>query len=161
MTRYMQRQGHKCGRHRVRRLMRLMRLVPIYQTPNTRCPATHACMCERGQETSAAQDLPISAEEIDNWSIKSGVVCGHHLHSDAARVPLFGRHYGLVQSQGFELAFIKQYGGGFLRRGPERGHRQIRQARDYEQPLSCIAAQYPAGQWIKGASSPASNGRKH
>ena len=35
MSRYMQRQGHKCGRHRVRRLMRLMRLVPIYQTPNT------------------------------------------------------------------------------------------------------------------------------
>ena len=27
--------GHKCGRHRVRRLMRLMRLVPIYQEPNT------------------------------------------------------------------------------------------------------------------------------
>jgi hypothetical protein len=26
---------HKCGRHRVRRLMRLMRLVPIYQVPNT------------------------------------------------------------------------------------------------------------------------------
>jgi len=35
MARYMKRQGHKCGRHRVRRLMRLMRLVPIYQTPNT------------------------------------------------------------------------------------------------------------------------------
>ena len=35
MARYMQRQGQKCGRHRVRRLMRLMRLVPIYQTPNT------------------------------------------------------------------------------------------------------------------------------
>ena len=35
MARYMQREGHKCGRHRVRRLMRLMRLVPIYQTPNT------------------------------------------------------------------------------------------------------------------------------
>jgi putative transposase len=35
MARYMQRQSHKCGRHRVRRLMRLMRLVPIYQTPNT------------------------------------------------------------------------------------------------------------------------------
>ena len=34
MARYMQREGHKCGRHRVRRLMRLMRLVPIYQTPN-------------------------------------------------------------------------------------------------------------------------------
>jgi len=35
MARHMQRQGHKCGRHRVRRLMRLMRLVPIYQVPNT------------------------------------------------------------------------------------------------------------------------------
>jgi len=35
MARHMQRHGHKCGRHRVRRLMRLMRLVPIYQAPNT------------------------------------------------------------------------------------------------------------------------------
>ena len=35
MARHMQRHGHKCGRHRVRRLMRLMRLVLIYQTPNT------------------------------------------------------------------------------------------------------------------------------
>ncbi len=35
MARWMQRQGHQCGRHRVRRLMRLMRLVPIYQAPNT------------------------------------------------------------------------------------------------------------------------------
>ncbi|OED49259.1 integrase [Rhodobacteraceae bacterium (ex Bugula neritina AB1)] len=35
MARHMQRQGHRCGRHRVRRLMRKMRLVPIYQSPNT------------------------------------------------------------------------------------------------------------------------------
>ncbi|MCR9191026.1 MAG: IS3 family transposase [Alteromonadaceae bacterium] len=35
MGRYMKRNGHACGRHRVRRLMRLMRLVPIYQEPNT------------------------------------------------------------------------------------------------------------------------------
>jgi len=35
MARHMQRLGHKCGRHRVRHLMRLMRLVPIYQPPNT------------------------------------------------------------------------------------------------------------------------------
>ena len=31
----MKRNNHKCGRHRVRRLMRLMRLGPIYQEPNT------------------------------------------------------------------------------------------------------------------------------
>ena len=35
MARHMQREGHRCGRHRVRRLMRLMRLVPIHQEPKT------------------------------------------------------------------------------------------------------------------------------
>ena len=35
MARFMQRNNHSCGRHRVRRLMRKMRLVPIYQAPNT------------------------------------------------------------------------------------------------------------------------------
>ena len=35
MVWYIPRQGHACGRHRVRRLMRLMRLVPIYQEPDT------------------------------------------------------------------------------------------------------------------------------
>ena len=35
MARHMQRDGHKCCRHRARRLMRLMRLVPIYQEPKT------------------------------------------------------------------------------------------------------------------------------
>jgi putative transposase len=34
MVRHMNRQSHACGGHRVRRLMRLMRLVPIYQEPN-------------------------------------------------------------------------------------------------------------------------------
>lgn len=48
MARHMKRQGHKCGRHRVRRLMRLMRLmrlVPIYQEPNTstKHPAHKIC----------------------------------------------------------------------------------------------------------------------
>jgi putative transposase len=35
MARFMKRHGHQCGRHRVRRLLRKMRLVPIYQPPNT------------------------------------------------------------------------------------------------------------------------------
>ena len=35
MARHMKRYNHACGRHRARRLMRLMRLVPIYQEPNT------------------------------------------------------------------------------------------------------------------------------
>ena len=35
MAPYMKQTGHRCGRHRARRLIRLMRLVPIYQEPNT------------------------------------------------------------------------------------------------------------------------------
>jgi putative transposase len=35
MARHMQREGHRCGRHRVRQLMKLMRLVLIYQEPKT------------------------------------------------------------------------------------------------------------------------------
>ncbi|NCO21803.1 MAG: IS3 family transposase, partial [Rhodobacterales bacterium] len=35
MARHMQREGHTCGRHRVRRLMKLVRLVPIHQKPKT------------------------------------------------------------------------------------------------------------------------------
>jgi putative transposase len=35
MARHMKRNNHPCGRHRARPLMRLMRLVPIYQEPNT------------------------------------------------------------------------------------------------------------------------------
>jgi putative transposase len=38
MARWLQRQGHGAGRHRVRRLMRKMRLMPIYQPPRTSQP---------------------------------------------------------------------------------------------------------------------------
>ncbi len=41
MARHMQRERHKCGRHRVRRLMKLMRLVPI------RGPAGHCAAMSR------------------------------------------------------------------------------------------------------------------
>lgn len=38
MARWLQRQGHAVGRHRVRRLMRKMGLTPIYQPPKTSQP---------------------------------------------------------------------------------------------------------------------------
>jgi putative transposase len=38
MARWLRRQGHAAGRHRVRRLMRKMRLTPIYQPPRTSQP---------------------------------------------------------------------------------------------------------------------------
>ena len=38
MARHLQRQGWRVGRHRIRRLMAMMSLVPIYQRPNTSVP---------------------------------------------------------------------------------------------------------------------------
>ena len=34
--------GHHAGRHRIRRLMKIMGLEAICKRPNTRCPVTHA-----------------------------------------------------------------------------------------------------------------------
>jgi putative transposase len=55
MARHMQREGHRCGRHRVRRLMRLMRLVPICQEPKTsrKHPAHEIC-------PDLLRDLPVT-----------------------------------------------------------------------------------------------------
>ena len=41
MTRHLRRLGHVLGRKRVRRLMRLMGLAPIYQKPRTSDPHPH------------------------------------------------------------------------------------------------------------------------
>jgi putative transposase len=60
---YLPRNGFHAGRHRVRRLMALMGLQAIYKGPNTRRPATHGCMCERGQEAPTASHLSILAEK--------------------------------------------------------------------------------------------------
>ena len=38
MSRWLRRQGHVAGRHRVRRLMKKMGLTPIYQAPKTSQP---------------------------------------------------------------------------------------------------------------------------
>lgn len=65
MARYMQRQGDKCGRHRVR----FMRLVPIYQPPNTsKKHPEHkiwpyllkGLTIDRPNQVFGAQTLPIS-----------------------------------------------------------------------------------------------------
>ena len=42
MTWHLRNDGHLVNEKRIRRLMRLMGLMPIYQKPNTRCLATHA-----------------------------------------------------------------------------------------------------------------------
>ena len=80
------------------------------------------------QETLPAQDLSISASEIDTSSTQPSVVCRYHVHCHVARVSVSGGNHGLVQPQGIILAVVQQYGGRLLRRDSERGHRKIWQA---------------------------------
>ena len=74
---YLPRNGFHAGRHRVRRLMGVIGLQAIYKGPNTRRPATHACMCERGQEASSAPDLSIPAAETANHAPKPCLPLAH------------------------------------------------------------------------------------
>jgi hypothetical protein len=65
---------------------------------------------------SRAPDLPVSATRSRGRSAEPGLVCGYHLYSDAARLPLSGRGDGLGDAAGAELAFVEHHGCGVLRR---------------------------------------------
>ena len=66
------------------------------------------------QEASSAQDLPLFVEKVTDHKAQPSLVRGYNIYSNAARFFVFGRDYGLVQPQGFELAIVKQHGSGFL-----------------------------------------------
>lgn len=121
MTWHLRNEGHLANEERIRRLMRLMGLMPIYQKP----------MSQQGRLGS--QDLSLSSARSASGSTQSGLGGGHHLSANAARVPVSGRHHGLAHPQGSGLAHLEHAGGRLLRRGIERGHRQVRSARDHEQ----------------------------
>ncbi len=120
MTWHLQNEGHAVNQKRIRRLMRLMCLMPIYQKPDTSRPA------------KGAQDLSLFAGRAAGGAAQSGLVRRHHLSADAKGLPLSRRHHGLVYSEGSGLAHLEHAGGGLLRRGAERGDPQVWPASDYE-----------------------------
>lgn len=65
MARHMQREGHRCGRHRVRRLMKLMRVRRENGPPDRflNVLTTDLSGAQDQHEASRAQDLPISDQE--------------------------------------------------------------------------------------------------
>lgn len=98
MARHMQRQGHQCGRHRVRRLMRLMRLVPIYQTPNT------------SKKNPQHKIYPYLLRDLALERPNQVLVRRYHVHPHAARVSILGGDHGLVQPHSAFLEAVQQYG---------------------------------------------------
>ena len=93
MARHLRRNAWCVGRHRVRRLMTRMGLVPIYQRPKTSEPHPRHRVYPY-----LLRHLAIAAQP--------SVVCGRDLHPDAARVSLPGRDHGLGQPQGSRLTTI-------------------------------------------------------
>ena len=89
MTWHLRNEGHPVNEKRIRRLMRLMGLMPIYQKPNT------------SKAGEGAQDLSLSAEGLRVDRPNQVWAVGHHLSADAPRVPLSGRDHGLASPARF------------------------------------------------------------
>src|SRR4051795_1400114 len=103
MARQLRRDGHEVGRKRVRRLMGVMGLVPIYQRPRTTVPHPEHRV------------LSISAARFSGGAAEPGLVCGHNLHSDATGLSVSGGGDGLGHAQGAGLAGVEHDGRGVLR----------------------------------------------
>ena len=110
MVRSLAMQGVQVGRHRVRRLMRLMGLCTIYQKPNTSKPHP-----DHRIYPYLLRELTIE---------KANLVHGHHLYP-CNLVAIMDWATRKV------LMAIKQHDDGrFLCRGTQRGHRALWRAAD-------------------------------
>ena len=132
MTWHLRNEGHLVNEKRIRRLMRLMGLMPIYQKPNTSKAA-------KGHKTypyllrGLRVDRPnhVWAADITYLPMRRGFRSPLSLGPMAQQGSLGGDH-GLAHPQGPGLAHLEHAGGRLLRRGAERGHRTLRPARGHE-----------------------------
>ena len=83
MAAWLATQGHVVNRKRVRRPMRLIGPVAIYQRPNTSKPA------------AARKIYPYLLWRHHDRTGQSGLVFGRHLHPNGQGLPLSGGHHGL------------------------------------------------------------------
>ena len=115
----------------------MITLVRLAGAPGAAVDAPHALGADLPgaqdqSKASGTQGLSLSCQGLGYHPPQSGLVYRHHLHSDAARVPLPGRHHGLVQPEADELAAVELGGCRFLRRSTERGAGQIRPTGDIQ-----------------------------
>ena len=83
MVRQLRRDGVRTGRHRVRRLMRLMGLQAIYPAPRTSDP----------HPSHRVYPYLLKGMTID--PTQPGLVRRHHLYPGPTRLPVSGRNHGL------------------------------------------------------------------
>lgn len=85
------------------------------------------------QASERTQDLSLPAARFAGGEAKPGLVRGHHLYTDASRVPLSGGDHGLAYPDVSVVADIEHAGRGLLRRRAERGDLPVRAAGHHEQ----------------------------
>jgi hypothetical protein len=103
MTWHLRNEGHLVNEKRIRRLMRLMGLLPIYQKPNT------------SKAAKGAQNLSLSTARSARDTIQPSLGGGHYISADAQGVLVPGCNYGLAHPQGAGLAHLEHAGGRLLR----------------------------------------------
>ena len=121
MTWHLQNEGYPVNVKRVRRLIRLMGLMPIYQKPNTSLPA-------KGHKT-----YPYLLRGLRVGRPNQVWCHGYYLFADETRLSVSDCDHGLVHPQGTGLANIQYLRSRVLCRGIQRGGTPLRGAGDHEQ----------------------------
>ena len=119
------RDGVKAGRHRVRRLMRLMGLEAVYKRPKTSQPhPAHPVFpyLLKGMEITRPNQVWCSDITFDGKSILDRFLLRLTPRQPGLSLPR--RHHGLGNAQGAELAVVEYDACRLLCRCAERGHRK-------------------------------------
>jgi putative transposase len=112
MARHLRRHGHIVGRKRVRRLMGLMGLTPIYQHPRTTVPHP-----EHRIHPYLLRGLVINRpNQVWCADITPGSSPGAGSYSDATGLSLPRGGDGLVDAQGAGMASVQHHGRDVLHR---------------------------------------------
>jgi putative transposase len=130
---WLARDGIKAGRHRVRRLMRLMGLEAVYKRPKTSQPhPAHPVFpyLLKGMEITRPNQVWCSDITFDGKSILDRFLL--RLTPRQSGIPLPRCHHGLGHQKSPIVARVKHHACRLLCRCPERGHREIWPARDHE-----------------------------
>ncbi|WP_366524910.1 IS3 family transposase [uncultured Tateyamaria sp.] len=109
-TWHLHNEDHLVNEKRIRRLMRLMGLMPIYQKPNT-SKATNGHNIYpyllRGLRIGRPNQVPLSSPQAETAEQR---VRRNHLSAHAAWVFIFGRHHGPAHAQGTGVAYLEHAG---------------------------------------------------